>query len=228
MEWIKLNSPKVRAKPDYYQPFTWPDGRFRALPRIDDDVGDGSILYLLDNRRTRRTFNALSEGQLGQLLWRCARTQAIAESNYGFDLELRPAPSAGAIHPIHILVLLPGASDWLRYDGRRHGFVEISGSVDTFAGLNEQCRDALPAEQATRLLLVAEPGKTSAKYLHSESLIWRDAGALLAVMAMIAEALDYSFCPLGITGEPWAGRLAPAGVLTGVGVALVGGRTLQH
>ena len=222
MDWMNLGSPTVRAEPGHYQPFTWPDGTFHALPEIED-VGDEGILNLLDHRRTRRTFSALSEIQLGQLLWRCARTQAIAESDYGFELELRPTPSAGAIHPIHILIHLPGASHWCRYDSRRHGLSEIPGSVEAFVGLEEQCHRSLPAEQVTRLLLVAEPGKTSAKYKNGESLIWRDAGALLAVMAVIAEALDYSFCPLGITGDPWAGRLAPSGVLSGVGVALVGG-----
>lgn len=227
MEWINLGRPTVRAEPRYYQPFTWPDGTFHALPEIED-VGDKGIFNLLDHRRTRRTFTALSEGQLGQLLWRCARTQAIAESDYGFDLELRPTPSAGAMHPIHILVHLPGASNWSRYDSRRHDLVELPGSAEAFAGLEEQCHEALPAVQATRLLLVAEPGKTCAKYQNGESLIWRDAGALLAVMAVIAEALDYSFCPLGVTGEPWAGCLAPAGVLSGVGIALVGGPTLRR
>ncbi|MDC6379884.1 hypothetical protein BW687_006780 [Pseudomonas graminis] len=227
MEWIKLGSPIIKAEPGHYQPFTWPAGTFHALPEIKD-VGDEGILSLLDRRRTSRTFGALSECQLGQLLWRCARTQAIAESDYGFDLELRPTPSAGALHPIHILLQRPGAPNWLRYDSRRHGLVEVAESAGAFAGLKEQCDEVLPTEQATRLLLVAEPGKTYAKYHHGESLIWRDAGALLAVMAMIAEALDCSFCPLGITGEPWAGRLAHAGVLTGVGIAVVGGPSSQR
>lgn len=93
--------------------------------------------------------------------------------------------------------------------------------------MTEQCQQTLPSEQATRLLLVAELGKTAAKYQHGESLIWRDAGALLAVMAVVAEALDCVLCPLGITGEPWASRLAPPGVLTGVGLVLVGGPTLR-
>lgn len=222
MDWINLSSPKVRAQPGHYQPFTWPDGTFHALPEIED-ADDKGILNLLDHRRTRRTFNALSVDQLGQLLWRSTRTQAIAESDYGFDLELRPTPSAGAIHPIHILAHLPGTPNWRRYDSRRHGLVELPESVESFAGLAEQCQQTLPSEQATRLLLVAEPGKTAAKYRHGESLIWRDAGVLLAIMAVIAEALDYAFCPLGITGEPWASQFAPSGVLTGVGVALVGG-----
>ena len=227
MDWIKLSSPTVRTEPGRYQPFTWPDGVFHALPEVED-VGDEGILNLLDHRRTRRTFSALSEGQLGQLLWRCSRTQSIAESDYGFDLELRPTPSAGAIHPIHLLLHRPGAPNWRRYDSRRHGLVELPESAKALAGLEEHCHDALPSEHATQLLFVAEPGKTCAKYQNGESLIWRDAGALLSVMAIIAEALDYSFCPLGITGEPWAGRLAPAGVLMGVGVALVGGPNPQR
>ncbi len=222
MDWIYLCSPTVKAPPGHYQPFTWPNGTFHALPEIED-ASDKGVLNLLDHRRTRRTFHALSVDQLGQLLWYSTRTQAIAESDYGFDLELRPAPSAGAIHPIHILAHLPGTPNWHRYDSRRHGLVELPGSVEAFAGLAEQCQQTLPSEQAAQLLLVAEPGKTAAKYQHGESLIWRDAGALLAIMAVTAEALNYAFCPLGITGEPWAGQLAPSGVLTGVGVAMVGG-----
>ncbi|MHB2083271.1 nitroreductase family protein [Pseudomonas asiatica] len=227
MDWIKLSSPTVRTEPSRYQPFIWPDGVFHALPELED-VGDEGILNLLDHRRTRRTFSDLSEGQLGQLLWRCSRTQSIAASDYGFDLELRPTPSAGAMHPIHLLLHRPGAPNWRRYDSRRHGLVELPESAEALAGLEEHCHDVLRSEHATRLLFVAEPGKTCAKYQNGESLIWRDAGALLAVMAIIADALDYSFCPLGITGEPWAGRLAPEGVLMGVGVALVGGPNPQR
>ncbi|WP_296268909.1 hypothetical protein [Pseudomonas sp. UBA6562] len=222
MDRINLSSPTVRASPGHYLPFTWPEGDFHSLPEVEH-VGDKGILDLLDHRRTRRSFSALAERQLSQLLWRCARTQGIAESNYGFDLELRPVPSAGAIHPIHILVHLPGSLNWRRYDSRRHGLVELPGSGEALAELVAQCHMTLPSEQATRLLLVAEAGKTGAKYANGESLIWRDAGALLAIMAVIAEALGYAFCPLGITGEPWASRIAPSGVLTGVGVALVGG-----
>lgn len=221
-----LSSPTVRPEPGHYQPHTWPDGRFHALPEVEG-VGDRDIFYLLDSRRTRRTFEALSDYQLSQLLWRTSRTQAVAESDYGFDLELRPTPSAGAIHPIHVLAHLPGAATWCRYDSRRHGLIEIPGSLEALEGLAEQCQHTLPSEQATRLLLMAEPGKTSAKYQHVESLIWRDAGALLAVMGVVAEALDCAFCPLGITGEPWASQLAPSGVLTGVGLALVGGPALE-
>lgn len=219
---LNLNSPSVREEPGFYTPFAWPSGEFHPLPAIEtrDDLG---FLNLLDRRRTKRTFAALSAELLSQLLWRTARTQGIAESSYGFDLEQRPTPSAGAIHPIHLLIHRPCVDEWGRYDGRQHGLINVPGTAKLFHELVEQCDRTLFAAEATRVLLVAEPGKTSAKYYDGESLIWRDAGALLAVMALVSEALGCTFCPLGITGEPWAGHVAPAGILAGVGMALVGG-----
>lgn len=82
----------------------------------------------------------------------------------------------------------------------------------------------VPAPEATKTLLVAEPGKTQAKYFNHESLVWRDAGALLATMGFVAEALNLNYCPIGITGEPWASMLSSEGNLVGVGAALIGGR----
>ncbi len=222
MSRISLDSPIVRAVPSYYEPFVWPEGQFRPLEQPVARV-DAGLLHLLNCRRSKRSFNALSKAELSELLWRCARTQAVADSEYGFELEHRPALSAGAIHPIHILVDHHSTGSWQRYDSRLHGLHDIPGTSVLFENLNQQCEATLANGEGTRLLLVAEPGKTFAKYQRGESLIWRDAGVLLAIMAVVAEALGCAFCPLGITGEPWASRLAPTGILSGVGVALIGG-----
>lgn len=224
--WINLSNPTVRETPEAYSPFAWPDGNFQAFPAIWDappSREEIDVLAVVERRRSRRSFAALNYDQLGQLFWHCARTQGIAQSDLGFDLEQRPTPSAGAIHPIHILVKVTGTGKWLRYDGRRHGLVEVLGSERELKPLDECSEAVLPSESATKLLLVAEPGKTSAKYECGESLIWRDAGALLAIMAVTAEALNLTFCPLGITGEPCASQLAAPGILMGAGMALVGG-----
>jgi len=69
---------------------------------------------------------------------------------------------------------------------------------------------------------VAEPGKTSAKYSSSSSLVWRDAGVLLGHIGLAAESLGLNYCPLGITGEPWVSQLDSQGKLSGVGLALLG------
>ncbi len=222
MSRLTLDSPIVKAVPGYYEPFVWPEGQFHPLEQPIARVDEG-LLPLLERRRTKRSFNALSKTELSELLWRCARTQAVADSEYGFELERRPALSAGAIHPIHILIDHNATGNWRRYDSRRHGLHDIPGASELFAQFDQQCEATLRIGQGTRLLLAAEPGKTFAKYEQGESLIWRDAGVLLAMMAMVAEALGCAFCPLGITGEPWASHLAPTGILSGVGVALLGG-----
>lgn len=226
MAWINLSNPTVRETPETYTPFAWLDGKFQAFPAIWDAPParqDIDVLTVLERRRSRRNFAALNHDQLGQLFWHCLRTQGIATSDLGFDLEQRPTPSAGAIHPIHILVKPAQTHKWFRYDARRHGLLEVKGSECELKPLEECSKAILYSENATQLLLVAEPGKTSAKYECGESLIWRDAGALLAIMAVTAEALNLAFCPLGITGEPWASELAAPGILMGAGMALVGG-----
>ncbi|WP_196797926.1 nitroreductase family protein [Pseudomonas aeruginosa] len=230
MDWIDLKSPSPKPEPEAYAPFTWPAGRYRALEapaaadvssKIDPAL---EALGLLDCRRSRRSFTRLTPEELAALLWFSARTQATANSDLGFELEQRPSPSAGAIHPIHLLVLIPDDTEWSRYDSRANALVEVPGSSEILHELTVQMESMMLAPEATKALLIAEPGKTQAKYLNHESLVWRDAGALLATMGIVAEALNLSYCPLGITGEPWVGKLSSAVNLVGVGAALVGGR----
>jgi hypothetical protein len=48
--------------------------------------------------------------------------------------------------------------------------------------------------------LVADQLKYQAAYENGESLIWRDSGALLQVIAMSAFAFGFACCPLGPHG----------------------------
>lgn len=227
MTWIELGNPiphsivHPSAQPTFYQPYVWPAGETRTLglPAASDGPG---LFNVLDGRRSRREFAPLSHSDLSALLWHTARSQGCMTSALGFDLEQRPTPSAGAIHPIHIVVRGPRDNNGWKYDSRAHSLIEIPGSMATLEGLAQHCNQLVPAPEATQVFLIAEPGKTLAKYKDGCSLIWRDAGVILGVMAIVAEGLGLGFCPLGITGEPWAGDLAPKGVLAGVGIALAG------
>ncbi len=93
--------------------------------------------------------------------------------------------------------------------------------------MREMVDDVLDSQAATIVLLAAEPGKTLAKYENGASLVWRDAGALLATMAFAAHSLGMNFCPLGITGERCVRSLDPHRRLVGVGVALLGARRAE-
>lgn len=232
MNWIELGNPTPKSQPEAYSPLVWPEGRYRFFSppgtvgshRTVPNEPARSIFEILASRRSKRDFSPLENNDLSLLLWHSVATQANAPSTYGFDLEQRPAPSAGAIHPIHILVNLPDETTWARYDTHAHALVDVEGASVILHPLLAQFESLIPSQQTTRFLLVAEPGKSFAKYDYASSLIWRDAGALLATLGITAEALGLNFCPLGATGEPCASRLAPQDRLSGVGLAVVGRR----
>lgn len=158
---------------------------------------------------------------LGALTSLTCQAQQTGNEDLGFPLSLRPCPSAGAIHPVHLLVIGPKGDGWFLYDSINHALSEVKTEVDPRSVLDAM-RLVLPARSATLMILAAEPGRTGAKYDAPASLVWRDAGVLLGFLAVAAEALDLSFCPLGVTGEPWVGQLLDQPGLTGVGAAFVG------
>lgn len=221
MTWIDLADPLPREAPEPYAPIEWEAGEICSLPSFSG-APDRPFSEVLDTRVSHREFGSVDDHQLGSFLWMACRTRGVGASNLGFDLEHRAAPSAGAIHPIHVVVKRPGDDRWWLYEPRTHQLLEIKHAPAKLAGLYDLSLQVLQGDQAIRFLFLAEPGKTLGKYQDGCSLVWRDAGALLAVMALTATAQGLSFCPLGITGEPWASALTDQGKLVGVGLALLG------
>ena len=146
----------------------------------------------------------------------------MRSSDYGFEQHFRPHPSAGAMHPIHVVCQRQEGMPWERYDTLRHILAEIPGSESNAQLAREKSAHILPTAEAVLVGLVAEPGKTEAKYESAQSLIWRDAGVVLGYLSVIAEALKLGFCPLGMTGDVYLAPISATGQLRGVGLALVG------
>lgn len=224
MTWIDLGDPLPRLTPKGYEPLEWKLGEACSLP-VPNEALAQPFSEVLDARTSLRQFSAVHDQQLGTFLWHACRTRGVGPSNLGFTLEHRAAPSAGAIHPIHLIVRRPNEHRWFLYKPNTHQLVELICATERLAGLYEFSLQVLGAEEATRILFLAEPGKTLGKYKNGSSLVWRDAGVLLGIMALTATAQGLNFCPLGITGEPWASALADKGKLAGVGLALLGSST---
>lgn len=216
-------SPRPHAAPLVYTPVEWPNGRSVPLSPRDGPV-NVDLCQLLEIRQTRRHFpEKISIEVLGQLLWLGCRSRSSRPSGLGFNLDSRPAPSAGGIHPVHILISYRQGDPWSRYDPAYHGLVEINGTQIHADAAREMAGEVVRLDEAVLLAFVAEPGKTAAKYEHPESLVWRDAGVLLGYVSLASEALNLSFCPLGLTGEPHMAKLLGGqSELCGVGMALVG------
>lgn len=217
-----LPDPKPRDVPQRYEPIVWPEGRRIQLPpRTAPLVVD--VVTLMEQRQTKREFTReLSLEALGEFLWLACRSRSSRASPYGPDQESRPHPSAGAMHPIHVFVARDGEALY-RYDPSGHALVEVPGTELNAGHIVAAAQASLELGQGWVLALVAEPGKTGAKYKDPESLVWRDAGVVLGYMSVVAEALGLAFCPLGVTGKPQVTEGLPnADALRGVGLAVVG------
>ena len=229
MTWIDLGNPLPRPEVTRYTPLRWPDGERVPLPSLAklpsrDPIFERSIVQLALCRRSAREFAPLARDRLGWLLELANRQLACGSQHLGFPLTQRPAPSAGAIHPVHLIVQDPAFAGWHRYDPANHELVSVPCALEV-AAVRRNMDELVAAPTATLLLLAAEPGKTASKYVDPCSLIWRDAGVLLGYLSLAAEALNLAFVPLGITGDPWVGGLVDEPGLAGVGAALVGSRT---
>jgi SagB-type dehydrogenase family enzyme len=228
MDRIDLPSPVPRAIELPYENFPYSIKETTQLP--EPDVNDGkSFIKVLSSRRSRRAFRKISLERLSALLWHSAR------SLEGFPPERplwqhRPAPSAGGCHPVDILLV---HQDWpqqiLLYEPTDHSLSTLKIVADAertqFIKLADQ---VIPIGEATILWFGAQFDKTLSRYENGESLVWRDAGALIATISLVAEFLQLNSCALGITGEPYFSQMLDSrGKVVGVGGLLVGDRNVS-
>lgn len=242
MSWMLEAEPRPRSRPLRVQCFSWPQGRSSTLshPRQPRQL----FCDVVNARRSRRTFGCLDESDLSTLLWFSARAVYSTAQDPGLALEpnserdreldpelgpelsWRPVPSAGAIHPIHILICSARSGQWQRYDPNGHALVTVpEGLLPVHAAL-ALASGVVPPGEGTLIWLAADTAKTSAKYAHAESLVWRDAGVLLGQLGLVSSLLGLHFCPLGMTGSLWGEALAKNSderhLLRGVGLAVIG------
>lgn len=91
------------------------------------------------------------------------------------------------------------------------------------AALCGKLGEIFPEADCDYLVLLADFALAEAHYERSQSLIWRDAGALMQTLHCCATAYRLAFCPAGILGFELAEVLfGPASRVAGVGVAAVG------
>jgi nitroreductase len=105
----------------------------------------------------------------------------------------------------------------------RHA-LEVLADVDQ-AKLTEarvKLMSLIPVALGDFIVMLADGSKTDAVYEHSRSLVWRDAGCLLATLQLVAVALGLGMCPLGLLGHELATALRVPTNVFSVGTTVVG------
>lgn len=227
MDPINSQDPRPRSKPLDYVPLCISHGALHYLdvPKPPHQIDFWNIVQ---RRTSRRQFGNVDSVTLGALLWHSAKaTRQIEQLSSSLSREHRPAPSAGGLHPICIIVQQCSlASPALGcYDPYGHALREIKASIEQRDGLLCHANTVLATQGGTILWLIGDFNKTSAIYTNAHSLVWRDTGALIGTLCLIAEAMNLNACPLGICGDEAIREVIhlPEGV-HGVGAVVIGSR----
>ena len=186
---------------------TWlrPSG---VLPqRLSTPLPEVSFAKVLESRRSLREFEAPTNADLLGLLTNSARSRFAWTTDDGTTVTSRPSPSAGARHPLEIVVaaqsvrgLDPGLY-W--FDPVLCRLAPLTSDDDEAQRLAIKAQIPLATDSPPPVViyLIAELERTLTRYRGGFSLVLRDAGALIATICLVATALDLAACPLGTGGD---------------------------
>jgi SagB-type dehydrogenase family enzyme len=229
MEIRRLPEPIPRASEESFQPFEFRKVRVQYLP-IPTGFPTVPLITILRNRKTSRTFAELETATLSKLLWMTMKVERQEEEESGFKWQHRPLPSAGGRHPVHALIIQPHL-DLRRpslYDPEAHALNElVPADEEAVSDALAHIEQLVPIGQASVVWFAADYERTLSRYSGGESLVWRDAGAVLAGFTFVAEALELNCCPIGLTGDEWIQRLFGTDRFGGVGGLLIGSRPAE-
>ncbi len=195
-----IREPHPRGEPAPWRPVDWPVRRtiaLRSLPPAPSARFSDVMAY----RRSERCMMPPTLGQVLDVL----RFSSALRSEWSYQGIVRhnaPPISGGGLHGID-LVIVPHAKHarLFRYDRAADRlealYVAQPEKIVDLLGRSGAC---LPSARGMIVGLVADQLKYQAAYEDGESLIWRDSGALLQVIAMSAFAFGFACCPLGLHG----------------------------
>jgi nitroreductase len=168
-----------------------------------------SFTDVLRRRRSRRTLGVVSLEQVARIVREALKPDFLGHGDRQGRM-LKAVLSAGALHSTKAIVVRRSHMPVI-YDDSADRFVVVqprnSQALETFL---ENCGTVLPEVDGYWVALIADCRNLRRLYSDHQSLAWRDAGAVVQTMALIAEAEGLGCCPLGILGGEVVEALLPA------------------
>lgn len=155
------------------------------------------IAETIEARRTRRALDALSDAQTLGLIDRLCHAHLRSDGSEGVRMR-KSAISAGALHPIDVIVIGDAERAPLLYNDSSRVFEILA--VHNKAALAEavaNLRAMAPDARGHLVVLAGHLARVASAYENPESLLWRDAGAVDQLLAMGAFAAGGAYLPLG-------------------------------
>jgi SagB-type dehydrogenase family enzyme len=161
------------------------------------------LASLVERRRSERAFAPPTVADLSALLGGVARLVSFGQADVGYQRSWRPYPSAGGRHPIDLAIAagnvegLPAGAWW--FDAATLDFVRADFPAEAGLAAVHAALDVANGPPAA-IFAVAHVARTLSRYPNGTSLIWRDAGVVLAMLHLQATELELSSCIIGTCG----------------------------
>jgi hypothetical protein len=202
-------------------PLAWAAPSYRVMHRqcLSPPRSPPKALFVDVLNQRRSSVGAALDGELlASILWHASLLRRREGSGrFNLPWESRSAPSAGGLHPIRLLVIPIQDADRIGlYHPERHDLEVLAERDERLTPVNAaNVRQLAGATDGVTVQLVGDASKIESCYEHSASLLWRDAGALTTILALVATAFDALAVPLGRVGTdlvrlagmdaPWMG-----------------------
>jgi len=119
--------------------------------------------------------------------------------------------------------MLPGEPGAFVYDALHHSLCRLDEADPVeLADACAEIQAIVPDARGALVLLAGYGARTDSAYVHGKSLLWRDAGCLLAVLQLVAVWLGLGVCPIGALGGRVVGALRATSEVVPAGLLVVG------
>ncbi|MBI0361031.1 nitroreductase family protein [Burkholderia oklahomensis] len=201
-----------------YSDYIWPVDSSTQFEPLSAPARRTFVDVFEQRRSTRALSPAPLELTVGALLF--ALVPRFWKEGDVLRRSRRPTLSAGALHPISVLLFSESAVFRINADSCM--LEKLAFTTEVRDAWVSKCRRVLPAANGAFITLVADMARPMSAYADSETLVWRDAGAMLQTLALVAELFGLGFCPLGILGSEVVSALPSGGQLLAAGAAAIG------
>lgn len=222
---MKSDNPTPKENPEIFHSDVYLVKNKKGLPESQQTL-NSDFFTVLKKRRSSNKIGKLTDQDLSNVLYHAVRPISIAASAEGYYTSLRPSPSAGARHPVDILIINPND---VEIDDKIHLYNPLDHSLNSIEIDSHELKifidhvnENKQIQDSTLIWFSIQKGKTSSKYLNPESLFWRDCGALLMCLQLVATAFNLKTCPIGTLGLPYFNRVINSNEIQSGGGILIG------
>ncbi|MCP3392022.1 nitroreductase family protein [Bradyrhizobium sp. CCGB12] len=198
---MRTDEPKPRNVPLVWSPYDFEVVTSEVLTRPDSSPSR-SFADVIAKRRSA-VGNPVDLNSVAELLWWAVGWKGYASGGRaGLPIAWATSPSSGGLQSVNVVCIADDGSAPRLYDPVHHVFLTLRADNELVQAENRQSVLSVTGLQSgCTLRLVSDCSKISAAYENFDSLVFRDAGAVLATICLCAEWLGLAACPLGFLGS---------------------------